>query len=174
MTTYLSEDIIITCDGLHHSRLVAADAHRLELVADVDLGRQALEQDHHLLINALAVLRHQRQDLHGRMLAPLVPCGSQCPSASAEALLSLASWRTRPAVMPQRRAHAVDAKDHSLKHCALHPGQASRQVCLPYVSMRVVAGLRRKSCKVRQQGLAHRHRHARGRGWRAGQIRAPR
>lgn len=52
-------------------------SHRLELVAKVDLGGQDLEQHDDLLVLALAVLRHQRQDLHRRQLPPVVPCASR-------------------------------------------------------------------------------------------------
>ena len=91
-------DTTFTHTGVHHRKWVKAEAHCLELVAEVDLGSQDLEQDNHLLIDALAVLRHQRQDLHGRMLAPLVPCDSQLLSASAAAFPYLAGWRTCPAL----------------------------------------------------------------------------
>jgi len=50
------------------------DAHRLKFVAKVDLCSQDLEKDHHLLIDALAVLCHKRQYLHWGMLSPLIAC----------------------------------------------------------------------------------------------------
>ena len=79
MIMHLPADITFTHFSSHHSKWVQAEAHCLKLVAEVDLGSQDLEQDDHLLIDALAILRHQRQNLHGRMLAPLISCDSHRP-----------------------------------------------------------------------------------------------
>ena len=128
--------------------------HRLELVAEVDLGGQDLEQHHDLLVKALSVLCHQRQDLHGRQLPPVVPCarqrgtvtlrtqpllearpscgrqaapGSTDPAQMPRPLLDGAqSCRDGPqGVPPQSLASVLDGTASSLWDCTLH-GRATR------------------------------------------------
>jgi hypothetical protein len=63
----------------------ARATHTLEAVAEVELGSQDLEQDHHLLLRLLHVLVQHRQDRHRRQLAPVLPCARQGPCSTSYA-----------------------------------------------------------------------------------------